>query len=57
MTTVFYEQTNRLDVAQLVTDPPAMWETWVRSLGWDDPREKRKAAYSSIPAWRIPWIV
>ena len=57
MATVFYEQTNRLDLAQLVKDPPAMWETWVRSLGWDDPLEKRKAAYSSIPAWRIPCII
>ena len=42
-------------VAQLVKNPPAMWETWVRSLGWDDPLEKRKATHSSILAWRIPW--
>ena len=34
---------------------PAMQETWVRSLGWKDPLEKRKATHSSILAWRIPW--
>ena len=34
-----------------------MWETWVRSLGWEDPLEKRKATHSSILAWRIPWTV
>ena len=44
-------------VAQLVKKPPAMWETWVRSLGWEDPPEKGKAIHSSILAWRIPWIV
>ena len=42
-------------VAQLVKNPPAMWETWVRSLGWEDPLEKGTAAHSSILAWRIPW--
>ena len=42
-------------VAQLVKNPPAMWETWGRSLDWEDPLEKRKAAHSSILAWRIPW--
>ena len=41
-------------VAQLVKNPPAMQETWVQSLGWDDPLEKGKAAFSSIVAWRIP---
>ena len=41
-------------VAQLVKNPPAMRETWVRSLGWEDPLEKGKATYSSILAWRIP---
>ena len=35
-------------------DPPAMWETWVRSLGWEDPLEKEKVTHSSILAWRIP---
>ena len=44
-------------VAQLVKNPPAMWETWVRSLGWEDPLEKGKATHSSILAWRIPWTV
>ena len=44
-------------VAQLVKNLPAMQEAWVRSLGWEDPLKKGKAAYSSIPAWRIPWTV
>jgi len=43
-------------VAQLVKNP-AMWETWVQSLGWEDPLEKGKATHSSILAWRIPWAV
>ena len=41
-------------VAQLVKNLPAMWESWVRSLGWEDCLEKGKATYSSILAWRIP---
>ena len=44
-------------VAQLVKNPPAMQETWVWYLGWEDPLEKGKATYSSILAWRIPWTV
>ena len=44
-------------VAQLVKNPSAMWETWVRSLGWKDLPEKGKATHSSILAWRIPWTV
>ena len=44
-------------VAQLVKNPPAMWETWVRSLGWEDPLEKGKATHSNILAWRIPWTI
>ena len=44
-------------VAQLVKNPSAMWETWVRSLGWEDPLEKGKATHSNIMAWRIPWTV
>ena len=44
-------------MAQLVKNPPAMRETWVRSLGWEDPLEKGKATHSSILAWRIPWTV
>ena len=42
---------------QLVKNPPAMWETWVQSLVWEDPLEKGKATHSSILAWRIPWTV
>ena len=44
-------------VAQLVNNLPAVRETWVRSLGWEDPLEKGKATYSSILAWKIPWTV
>ena len=44
-------------VAQLVKNPPAMGETWVPSLGWEDPLEKGKATHSGILAWRIPWTV
>ena len=44
-------------VAQLVKSPPAMQETWVRALGWEDLLEKGKATHSSILAWRIPWTV
>ena len=44
-------------VSQLVKNLPAMRETWVRSLGWEDPLEKEKASHSSILAWRIPWTV
>ena len=44
-------------VTQLVKNPPAMQETWVRSLGWEDPLEKGTATHSSILTWRIPWTV
>ena len=44
-------------VAQLVKNLCAMGETWVRSLGWEDPLEKEKATHSSIVAWRIPWTI
>ena len=44
-------------VAQLVKNLSAMQETWVRSLGWEDPLEKGKGIHSSILAWRIPWTV
>ena len=44
-------------VAQLVKNPPAMGETWVRSLNWEDPLEKGKATHCSILAWRIPGTV
>jgi len=42
-------------LAQMVKNPPAMWETWVQPLGWEDPLEKGAATHSSILAWRIPW--
>ena len=42
-------------VAQLVKNPSAMWETWVRSLGWEDPLEKVTVTHSGVLAWRIPW--
>ena len=42
-------------VAQRLKHLPAMWETWVRSLGREDPLEKEMANHSSILAWRIPW--
>ena len=42
-------------VAQLVKSPPAMRETWVQSLGWEDPLEKEMSTHFSILAWRIPW--
>ena len=41
-------------VAQTVKTPPAMWETWVRSLGQEDPLEEGMATHSSVLAWRIP---
>ena len=41
-------------VAQMVKNPPALWETCVRSLGWEDPLEEGMAPHSNILAWRIP---
>ena len=41
-------------MAQMVKNPPAMQDTWVRSLGWEDPLEEGMATHSSIVAWRIP---
>ena len=41
--------------AQLEKNLPAMQETWVRFLGWEDPLEKEMAIHSSILAWKIPW--
>ena len=43
-------------VAWTAKSLPAMWETQVRSLGWEDPLEKEMATHSSILAWRIPWM-
>ena len=42
-------------VAQMVKNPPAMWETWIQSLGWEDPPEEGMATHISILPWRIPW--
>ena len=41
-------------VAHTVKNPPAIWDTWVQSLGWEDPLEKELATHSSVLAWRIP---
>ena len=43
-------------VAQMVKRLPAVWETWVRSLGREDPLEKEMATHSSTLAWKIPWM-
>jgi len=43
-------------VAQMVKNPSTMQETWIRSLGWEDPLEKGMAIHFSILAWKIPWI-
>ena len=42
-------------MAQSVKNPPTLWETWVLSLGWEDPLEDGRATHSCILAWRIPW--
>ena len=42
-------------ITQMVKNLPAMWETWVQSLGWEDPLKEGMATHSSILAWRIPW--
>ena len=42
-------------IAQMVKHLPTMQETWVQSLGWEDPLEKEMATHSSIHAWKIPW--
>ena len=47
--------TKTSQVAQMVKNLPAVWETWVRSLAWEDALEKGMATHSSILAWRIPW--
>ena len=41
-------------VSQTVKNPPAKWETWVQSLGWEDPLKENMATHSSILVWRIP---
>ena len=58
MRNIYTEERERASlVAQMVKNPPAMRETWVRSLGWKDPLEKGKATHSSILAWKILWTV
>ena len=52
---VLYDTVQASRVAQMVTNLSPMWETGVRSLGWEDPLEKGMATHSSILAWRIPW--
>ena len=44
-------------MAQLVKNPPAIWEAWVQSLGWEDLLEKGEATHSSVLAWTIPWTL
>ena len=43
-------------VAQMMKSLPVMWETWARSLGWEDVLKKEMAIHSSILAWKIPWM-
>ena len=49
-----YNRVTLLYTAQMVKNPPAMQETWVQFLGWEDPLQKGNAAHSSILTWRIP---
>ena len=44
-------------IAELVNHLPAIQETWVRFLGWEDPLEKEMATHSNILAWRVSWTV
>ena len=41
----------------MVKNLPVMWETWVQSLGWEDPLEEGTVTHSSVLAWRLPWTV
>ena len=52
---IFFRWDWASQVAQLVKNPPAMQETLVQSLSWEDPLEEGMATHSSILAWRIPW--
>ena len=52
---IWYNKEDISLVAQIVKNLPAMWGTWVQSLGLEDPLEKWIATHSSILAWRIPW--
>ena len=42
-------------VVQMVKNLPAMWETWVQSLGWEDPMKEEITTHSSVLAWETPW--
>ena len=44
-------------MSQLVENLPAMRETWIQSLGWEDPLEEGKSTHSTVLVWRIPWTV
>ena len=46
-----------MQLTQVVKNLPAMWETWLPSLGWEDPLEEGRKNHSSILAWKIPWAV
>ena len=46
----------KLSLAQMVNNMPAVQETQVQSLGWEDPLEEKMATHSSVRAWRMPWI-
>ena len=50
-----FQYTPHFQVAQMVKRLHAMRETWVQSLGWEDPLEKEMATHSSMLAWKIPW--
>ena len=56
---IFFQKRSELAylVAQLVKNLPARQETWVISLGWEDPLEKAKATNSSVRAWKISWAM
>ena len=55
--TIDYISNKAFLVAQMVKNPPVMQETWVQSLGWEDPLVKGTATHSNILAWKIPWTV
>ena len=57
VTTFFFFLMYRTTMALMVKNLPAVWETWVQSLGWEDPLEKGNVTHSSIPARRIPWTI
>ena len=52
---VFQIESGASLIAQTVKNLPAMWDPWVRSLGWEDPLEEGMGTHSNILAWRMPW--